>query len=107
MIWIAVDAMGGDYAPRHAVDGALAAVRHFDLGVALAGPAAAIEAELARHADIERARVRILDAPDVVAMDETPARALRLGPTASPASTSCASAECERGAPISWRCTCR
>jgi len=26
MIWIAVDAMGGDYAPRHVVDGALAAV---------------------------------------------------------------------------------
>ena len=24
--------MGGDYAPRHVVDGALAAVRHFDLG---------------------------------------------------------------------------
>ena len=83
MIWIAVDAMGGDYAPRHAVDGALAAVRHFDLGVALAGPAATIEAELARHADIDRARVRVLDAPDVVAMDETPARALRRKPGAS------------------------
>ena len=39
MIWIAVDAMGGDDAPRHVVDGALAAVRHFDLGVALVGPA--------------------------------------------------------------------
>ena len=83
MIWIAVDAMGGDYAPRHAVDGALAAVRHFDLGVALAGPAATIEAELARHVDVDRARVRILDAPDVVAMDETPARALRRKPGAS------------------------
>ncbi|PYR00314.1 MAG: hypothetical protein DMF97_09800, partial [Acidobacteria bacterium] len=31
MIWVAVDAMGGDYAPRHVVDGALAAARHFDL----------------------------------------------------------------------------
>src|SRR3989440_6567515 len=83
MIGIAVDARGGDYAPRHAVDGALAAVRHFDLGVALAGPVATIEAELARHADVDGARVRILDAPDVVAMDETPARALRRKPGAS------------------------
>src|SRR5437667_2309065 len=83
MIWIAVDAMGGDYAPRHAVDGALAAVRHFDLGVALVGRGATIEAELVRHPDVDRARVRILDAPDVVAMDETPARALRRKPGAS------------------------
>jgi phosphate acyltransferase len=83
MIWIAVDAMGGDYAPRHVVDGALAAVRHFDLGVALVGPGATIEAELARHPDVDRARVRIVDAPDVVTMDEAPARALRRKPGAS------------------------
>src|SRR3990170_4476313 len=38
MIWIAVDAMGGDFAPRRVVDGALAAARHFDLGVTLVGP---------------------------------------------------------------------
>ena len=49
MIWIAVDAMGGDFAPRHVVDGALAAARHFDLGVTLVGPTASLEAELARH----------------------------------------------------------
>ena len=44
MIWIAVDAMGGDFAPRHVVDGGLAAARDFDLGVTLVGRAAAIEA---------------------------------------------------------------
>jgi hypothetical protein len=38
--------MGGDYAPR--VDGALAALRHFDLGVLLVGPTSILEAELAR-----------------------------------------------------------
>src|SRR5712692_4970232 len=83
MIHIAVDAMGGDYAPRHAVDGALAAVRHFDFGVTMVGPAATIEAELARHPDVDRARVRLADAPDVVAMEESPARALRRKPGAS------------------------
>src|SRR5438132_11629783 len=83
VIWIAVDAMGGDYAPRHAVDGALAAGRHFELGVAFAGPTATIETELARHPDVDRSRVRIVDAPDVVTMEEPPARALRRKPAAS------------------------
>jgi glycerol-3-phosphate acyltransferase PlsX len=83
MIWIAVDAMGGDFAPRHVVDGALAAARHLDLGVALVGPAATLEAELARHADVESAQVRVIDAPDVVRMEESPAAALRRKPGAS------------------------
>jgi glycerol-3-phosphate acyltransferase PlsX len=72
MIWIAVDAMGGDFAPRLVVDGALAAARHFDLGVALVGRRDAIDAELQRHADVDAARLRIIDAPDAVAMDEAP-----------------------------------
>jgi glycerol-3-phosphate acyltransferase PlsX len=83
MIWIAVDAMGGDYAPRQVVDGALAAVRHFDLGVVLAGNMAALEAEVARHPDIDAARVRLVHATDVVAMEESPAAALRRKPKAS------------------------
>jgi glycerol-3-phosphate acyltransferase PlsX len=83
MIQIAVDAMGGDFAPRHVVDGALAAARHFDLGVTLVGPTATIEAELARFPDADRDRVRIVDAPDVVAMAESPSAALRRKPAAS------------------------
>ena len=87
MIWIAVDAMGGDEAPRNIVDGALAAVRHFDLGVLLVGRGAAIDAELARHeseeGDVDRTRVRIVDAPDVVGMEESPAAALRRKPGSS------------------------
>jgi phosphate acyltransferase len=83
MIWIAVDAMGGDAAPRVAVDGALAAVRHFDLGVALAGPVEVIESELARHGAVDPARIRLVDAPDVIGMEESPAAALRRKPNAS------------------------
>ena len=56
MIWIAVDAMGGDFAPRPVVDGALAAARHFDLGVALVGRRANLDAELERH-DLDPERV--------------------------------------------------
>jgi glycerol-3-phosphate acyltransferase PlsX len=83
MLWIAVDAMGGDFAPRHVVDGALAAARHFDIGVALVGRADVIQAELGRHGDIERGRIRVVDAPDVVAMTDAPAAALRRKPRSS------------------------
>jgi len=86
MIWVAVDGMGGDFAPRHVVDGALAATRHFDLGVILIGRAAVLEAELQREeiaGYFERDRVRIVEAADVIAMDESPAAALRRKPGAS------------------------
>lgn len=77
MIRIAVDAMGGDHAPSSIIDGALAAARHFDLGLVLTGPIEAIRAELARHPDADELDVRILGAPDVVGMEESPSAALR------------------------------
>ena len=83
MIWIAVDAMGGDYAPRAAVDGALAAARHFELGVSLVGPLAALESELSRHGDVDSLRVRLVDAPEAIGMEESPAASLRRKPRAS------------------------
>jgi len=83
MIWVAVDAMGGDAAPRVAIDGAVAAARHFELGVALVGPLAALEREIARHPDIDPARVRLVDAPEMIGMEEAPAASLRRKPKAS------------------------
>jgi glycerol-3-phosphate acyltransferase PlsX len=80
---IAIDAMGGDHAPRTIVDGALVAARHFDIGLVLVGAAAALEAELARHPDADRLDIRIIDAPDVVGMGDVPARTLRRKPRAS------------------------
>jgi len=83
MIWIAIDAMGGDAGPAPIVDGALAAARHFDLGVALVGPLVQIEQELSRHPLIDRRQVRLVDAATVVDMAEPPAAALRRKPNAS------------------------
>lgn len=83
MIWIAVDAMGGDEAPRPVVDGALAAARHLDLGVALVGPRAALEEALRGRRDFDPSQVCIVDAPEVVSMAESPAAALRRKPGAS------------------------
>jgi len=81
---IAVDAMGGDFAPRTVVDGALAAARHLDIGLLLVGSETVLRDELARHA-VEAASldVRLVHAPDVVGMSESPAQALRRKPHAS------------------------
>jgi glycerol-3-phosphate acyltransferase PlsX len=83
MIWIAVDAMGGDEAPGRIIDGALAATRHFDLGVTLVGPQSRIEDEVAKHVEAGPSQVRVVDADAVIEMSESPAAALRRKPRAS------------------------
>ena len=80
---IAVDAAGGDFAPRNIVDGALVAARHLGFGLTLVGPKAELEAELARHDDTRRVSVRVVDAPEAIGMDESPSAALREKPLAS------------------------
>jgi phosphate acyltransferase len=83
MIWIAVDAMGGDAAPGHIVDGALAATRHFDLGVLLVGPEARVRDAVSAHGDVDPDRVRFVDSDAWIEMSESPATALRRKPTAT------------------------
>ena len=83
MIRIAVDAMGGDHAPETIVDGAIAAARHLDAEILLAGAPDRVEAALVPYGPAARHRVRVLDAPDVVEMSESPAAALRRKPRAS------------------------
>jgi glycerol-3-phosphate acyltransferase PlsX len=83
MIWIAVDAMGGDEAPRPIVDGALAATRHFNVGIALVGPKGRLDDEVARHPGVDLSRVRVIEAEDAIAMTDQPAAALRRKPAAS------------------------
>ncbi len=79
---IAVDAMGGDFAPRNIVDGALVAARHLGIGLTLVGVAADLRREVERH-DAKGLDLRIIDAPDVVGMEESPSAALRRKPRAS------------------------
>jgi glycerol-3-phosphate acyltransferase PlsX len=83
MTRIAVDAMGGDHAPSSIIDGALAAARHFDVGVLLAGPSSVLRDELARHPDAASLDIDVLDAPDVITMADAPSAALRRKPRAS------------------------
>ena len=75
--------MGGDHAPSAVVDGAVAAARHLEAHIALVGARAAIEEALSSHPDWSRLRIEIVEAPDVIAMTDSPAAALRRKPRAS------------------------
>jgi glycerol-3-phosphate acyltransferase PlsX len=72
---IAIDAMGGDRAPAEIVAGALAAVEACDVDVLLVGPSDILRAHLP-DARVP-ARVELLDASEVIGMDEEPAAAVR------------------------------
>jgi len=76
---IAVDAMGGDFAPQCAVEGAVSAVIEDGAEVLLVGDRAQIEAELARLGKRPKG-IEIVHAEEVVGMDEpaiTPIRKKR------------------------------
>jgi glycerol-3-phosphate acyltransferase PlsX len=73
---IALDAMGGDYAPGAIVEGAVTAARQLGVRVVLVGQTEAIERELERLAPRPDS-ITIIDAPQVIEMDEPPAPAAR------------------------------
>ncbi|MFN7976444.1 MAG: phosphate acyltransferase PlsX [Acidobacteriota bacterium] len=72
-----VDAMGGDHAPAAVVEGAVQAARELpSVEVALCGQRAIVEPEVSRH-DVASLALHVIDAPDVVSMDDSPVEALR------------------------------
>ena len=73
---IALDAMGGDFAPANTVAGAILAARELGSRVVLVGREDEIERELKRH-HAREASLSIVHASESVAMDEAPAMALR------------------------------
>lgn len=80
---IAVDAMGGDDAPRVVIDGALSAARSLRVSLLLVGPEDRLRAELANQPLAQSADIQIRHAPEVVEMGEPPVAALRRKPRAS------------------------
>src|SRR5512134_655832 len=73
---IAVDAMGGDHAPREVVRGAIRAAQEYGLSLILVGQEERIRAEL-RAADSAGAGIEVAHASEVVVMCEVPVLALR------------------------------
>jgi len=76
MITIAVDAMGGDHAPRPEVEGSVLAAQEYGVRVLLVGQPNVIRAELARHSR-PTVPIEIVPASEVITMDDHPAQAFR------------------------------
>jgi glycerol-3-phosphate acyltransferase PlsX len=72
---VAVDAMGGDFAPRALVEGAVDAARELDIQPVLVGATDQLTAELRRFRAAPQ--IDIVDAREVIEMHEHPAMALR------------------------------
>jgi glycerol-3-phosphate acyltransferase PlsX len=68
---IALDAMGGDLAPKATVEGAVAAARDFGIEIVLVGDLDLLVRELGEH-KTGGLKVTIEHAPESVAMDESP-----------------------------------
>lgn len=74
---IAVDAMGGDYAPEEVVLGAIEAVKAYKYDVVLVGDEKKIRKVMAEHGSEESERLTIVHAAEVIEMDEHPVQAIR------------------------------
>lgn len=76
-IRIAVDAMGGDYAPVEVVHGAINAIKdHSNISVILVGDSAAIKKELAQY-EYDQEQIEIVHTTEVITCEEAPVEAIR------------------------------
>ncbi len=75
-MWIAVDAMGGDNAPDTIISGVVQACKEYGYKVILVGNEEVIRRKL-KQFDVSGLELKIVHAPQVVAMDEAPALACR------------------------------
>jgi glycerol-3-phosphate acyltransferase PlsX len=73
---IAVDAMGGDFAPTHPVAGAVLAAREYGVRILLVGRTEEIERELGKHRP-RGLSIEVVNATEVVEMHESPVTAFR------------------------------
>src|SRR5580704_1316090 len=76
MTTIAVDAMGGDAAPRAEVEGAILAARELGVRIVLVGIEETVRQELARH-KWDGLPIEIVNASEVISMTDSPSHAFR------------------------------
>ena len=80
---IAIDVMGGDLGPAVVVRGAVQAGRVLDIPVMLVGKAEEIRRELKNQNAVESEKIQIVDAREVITMEDSPSRVLRTKPNSS------------------------
>jgi len=74
---LVIDAYGGDNAPAAVIEGVAKAMKRFaNVDYILTGDEAGINAELAKY-DIDRSRIAIVHAPEVISCDEQPTVAVK------------------------------
>src|ERR1041385_6440569 len=78
MLTIAVDAMGGDHAPKSEVEGAVRAARSLGVRVILVGPEDLIRRELSLYDDWRDLPMRVMHADERITVEDRAARAVRL-----------------------------
>jgi glycerol-3-phosphate acyltransferase PlsX len=74
---IALDAMGGDHAPDEIVKGALLAVAEYNVAITLVGREEDVHAKLKEHAGPNPAHIDVVDAREVVTMEDNSLAPLR------------------------------
>ncbi|MGH7815578.1 MAG: phosphate acyltransferase PlsX [Candidatus Binataceae bacterium] len=79
---IALDAMGGDLAPKAAVEGAVLAARDFGIEVVMTGDRDLLAKELAAH-KAAKLPIHIEHAPETILMDDSPMEAVLAKPHSS------------------------
>src|SRR6266568_324298 len=77
VVRIALDAMGGDHAPQEIVKGALLAAAEYPIEVLLVGQEEVVRKELAAAGETTPRNIEIVDAREVVEMDDTAVAPLR------------------------------
>ncbi|WP_051321673.1 phosphate acyltransferase PlsX [Chrysiogenes arsenatis] len=78
MLKIALDVMGGDYAPHYPVEGAVLALHEYPkLHVVFVGQETIVNRELAKFPNAPKERIEIVHAEEVIGMEEAPGVALR------------------------------
>jgi glycerol-3-phosphate acyltransferase PlsX len=82
-IRVAVDAMGGDYAPEEIVKGAVLAARKDDVEIILVGTKSVLEKELVGYKFANGSVVHIVEASDVIKENESPVDVVRRKPNCS------------------------
>lgn len=81
---IAIDAMGGDFGPRSIVQACIACLSATpSLHLTLVGQPSILESLIAGHSAVDRSRLSIAPASEVIAMNERPSHALRSKPDSS------------------------
>ena len=78
MLTIAVDAMGGDHAPKSEVEGAIRAAASLpDVKVILVGIEDVVRRELATHSEARDLKIEVHHASEVITMEDSAAKAVR------------------------------